>query len=179
MTMRKPGAFWIILLPRALLLPLLLLLLLPSCATPPLKTPLETGVGLYPFGTYQHQVQVEVFTPARTLNLHGVVSYQADAIKVIGLSPFGTTLFRIEENLKTGEIKKEFFMEAIRRHEERFVTLYKLIRQIITAPKGETDFTREQAHFQLSAPDAQGIYRKIQVTHSQFKLAIEVTSYAF
>ena len=152
-------------------------LLLPACVHHPLKPPV--GDGIYPFGTYQHYVRIQILNPPRTMDLRGVVSYQPEHLKVVGLSAFGTTLFRIDESLTTGELKKEFFLEIMQQHPEQFVTFYNLIREIITAPKGTMEFTKQNAHFLLSDPDELGIPRKIHVEHPQFILDVEVTSYDF
>jgi hypothetical protein len=152
------------------------LLILAGCAHKPVVIP--PGSGLYPFGKYQHHVEIHPQAPgAKAMEMRGVVSYTADAIKVIGLSSFGTTVFRIEENLKTGEIKKEFYLEIIRRHADRFVGFYKMIRELMIAPKDATDFKRGDAHFVLSQADASGIYRKIHIDHPQVILDVTVDDY--
>jgi hypothetical protein len=152
-------------------------LFLVSCTHQPLKIP--EGGGIYPYGTYQHNVKVMTKAPARTMEMRGVVSYRADGIKVVGLSTFGTTIFRISEDSKTGEIEKEFYLDIVRQHEDQFMNFYHLIRELVTAPKGQTDFVRGDAHFVLSKPDENGIYRRIHVEHPQFILDIEVAKYDF
>ena len=149
------------------------LFLFTGCAHKELRPPV--GGGLFPFGTYQHNVKIT--TPDRTMEMRGVVSYRADQIKVIGLTAFGATAFRIEG--ANGVIKKEFYLDIIKKHEDRFMYFYQMIRELITAPKGEIDFTRQGSHFLLSQPDANGIYKNIHVTHPQFTLNIEVTDYEF
>ncbi len=158
---------------------ILVLLLFTSCAHQALKLP-HSSDRLFPEGTYQHSVKIHTEQPApRTMEMRGIVASRPDKLKVIGLSTFNTTIFRIEEDLKTGEIKKEFYLDIIRQHEARFIEFYQLIRELLIAKKGELDFTRKGAHFLVSAPDAQGIYRHIQITHPQFSLDIEVTAYEF
>jgi len=152
-------------------------LLLAGCVSQPVKIP--EGGGLYPFGKYQHDVKIKVLTPPRTMEMRGVVSYTADSLKVVGLSSFGTTVFRIDENLNTGEITKDFYMDIIRKNEDKFMEFYKLVRELMTAPKGETDFKRGDAHFVLSDPDENGIFTTVHVDHPQFILDIDVTDYEF
>lgn len=149
------------------------LFLLSGCAHKELRPPL--GGGIFPFGTYQHNVKIT--TPDRTMEMCGVVSYREGQLKVIGLTAFGATAFRIEE--AHGVIKKEFYLDIIKKHEDRFMYFYQMIRELITAPKGLSDFTRQGAHFVFSGPDANGIYKNIHITHPQFTLDIEVTDYEF
>jgi hypothetical protein len=151
--------------------------ILAGCTQAPVKIP--EGGGIYPYGKYQHDVKIKILTPPRTMTMRGVVSYTADSLKVIGLSSFGTTVFRIDENLKTGEISKEFYMDIIRKNEDKFMEFYRIIRELVTAPKGATDFTRGETHFVLSDPDENGIYCTVHVEHPQFVLDIDVTDYDF
>jgi hypothetical protein len=162
---------------RSILPALLFSLTLSACAHAPLKIP--EGGGIYPFGKYQHDVKIRTIEPARTMEMKGVVAYSPESIKVVGLSSFNTTVFKIEENLKTGEIKKEFFLEIIRKHADRFMNFYYLIRELITAPKGATAFAKHGAQFTLSDPDKNGIYTKVHIEHPQVVIDVEVDDYDF
>ncbi len=134
---------------------------------------------LYPHGTYQHKVNVKIQEPARSVDLRGVIKSAPESLKVVGLSSFNTTVFRIDENLKTGVVEKEFYVDAIRRNEEKFMFFYALLKELLLAPKGQTEFDRQGAHFKISKPDENNIYRTIEITHPQVNLTIEVTSYEF
>ena len=87
-------------------------LLFTACAhQAPVKIP--EGGGIYPFGAYQHAIRVEIQQPVvRTMDMRGAVSVSADKIKVVGLSGSANGLPH-RRDVKTGEIKKEFFVEAI------------------------------------------------------------------
>jgi hypothetical protein len=148
-----------------------------SCAHQALNVP--SGDTLYPYGKYRHSVKVHVLKPEpRTMDLRGVVAVNADSIKVVGLSGIGTTIFRIEEDRHTGVVKKDFYLEIVRQHQDRFMEFYSLIRELVTAPKGATDFIRGEAHYVVSDPDDDGIYRTVHITHPQVNIDIEVTDYA-
>jgi hypothetical protein len=152
--------------------------LLSACASKPPKAPGPSEL-LYPHGTYQHKVKVQIIQPSRTIDLRGVIKSQPDSLKVVGLSSFNTTVFRIDENLKTGEIQKEFYVDTIRRNEEKFMFFYQLLKELVLARKGQTEFDRQGAHFKVSAPDENGIYRKIEIKHEHVNLDIEVSGYEF
>jgi hypothetical protein len=155
---------------------LFILTVLPACAHK-LVAPTDRGTGLFPYGTYQHNVKIHIMTPERFLEMQGVVNYSHGQLKVVGLSTFNTTVFRIEERLDTGEIKKEFYLDIVKRNEDRFMKLYHLIRGLITANKDQTDFTKDGARFLVSELDANGIYRKVHIDHEQFTLDIDVAGY--
>ncbi|HMN69555.1 MAG TPA: hypothetical protein PKC28_13525 [Bdellovibrionales bacterium] len=154
------------------------LILLSACAhKPPAVVP--TSELAYPLGTYQHAVRIDIVEPQRQMKLRGVIQSREDKLTVVGLSTFGTTIFRIEEDYKTGEIKKEFYLDVIRQHEERFMFFYKLMSQLLKIPKGTTTTDREGARFTLSEPDKNGIARHIKIEHRRVILNIEVTKYEF
>lgn len=157
---------------------LVALLLLAACTTKPLRAPPPSD-RLYPPGTYQHKVNVQIIEPARNIDLRGVIQSQPERLKVVGLSTFNTTVFRIDENLKTGEIEKEFYVDTIRRNEEKFMFFYTMLKELQLARKGQTEFDRQGAHFNLSAPDEKGIYRHIEIKEAHVHLNIEVTGYEF
>lgn len=144
--------------------------------SPPLAEP---GQGAFPFGSYQHLVHVHVNkNGVPDMDLRGVVRASDQRIQVVGLSTMNTTLFRIDENLRTGEIKKEFYLDVMRKHESRFMEFYKLIRALLTLPKGVTEVRQNGAQFLLSQPDDRGIYRRISILHPYVQLQIEVSDYA-
>ena len=141
----------------------LIFLALAACTSAPPK-PIPVSELLYPPGTYQHKVHVHIVRPVRDIDLRGVIRSEPERLKVIGLSSFNTTVFRIDENLKTGEIEKEFLVEAIKRNEEKFMFFYAMLKELQLARKGQTEFERQGAHFKISQPDEKGIFRRIEIT---------------
>jgi hypothetical protein len=152
--------------------------LLSACASKP-KAPPPASELMYPHGTYKHLVKVQIVQPVKNVDLRGFVESRADELKVVGLSNFGTTVFKIDENYKTGELTKEFYVDALKRNEERFMYFYSLLKELLNAPKGKTEFDSQGAHFVLSDPDENKVYRKVAITHPQVNLNIEVTGYEF
>jgi hypothetical protein len=147
-----------------------------SCAHKDIRPP--NGDGLYPFGKYQHQVKVNVLTPVlRLIEMQGVVAYSKEALHMVGLSTFGTTVFKIDEDFKTGELKKEFYLEIMRQHPEQFMEFYSMIRSLMLQKKGQTQFRERGAEFSLSEPDPEGIYRHIEITHPNVQIEIQVRDY--
>jgi len=155
----------------------LLTVLTVSC-THTLKAPPSSEL-IYPHGKYQHQVKVQIVQPSRTMDVKGVVESSRESLKVIGISSFGTTVFRIDENYQTGEVHKEFYVDALRRNEERVMSFYNLLKEVLATRKGVTEFEKHGAKFVLSNPDQNQIYRTMVIQHPQVNLNIEVTSYEF
>ena len=151
---------------------------LSACASQP-KAPTPVSDLMYPHGTYKHNVKLQIVQPERKVDLRGMIESKPEELKVIGLSTFGTTVFKIDENYKTGELNKEFYVDALKRNEERFMYFYTLLKELLNAPKGQTEFDRQGAHFALSEPDENQVYRKVAITHPQVNLNIEVTGYEF
>jgi hypothetical protein len=150
-----------------------------GCAHQALHAPPPSGDRIYPYGVYQHKVEIHIIDPPRDFALKGVVKFQPEGLNVVGLSNFGTTVFRITENFKTGEIKKDFYLEIMKQNSQRFEYFYSLIRELLLTPKNTTRFTKNGAKFTLSRPDENQIYRHAHIEHSQFILDIEVTDYDY
>lgn len=163
---------------KPMLFALLTALMTTACAHKITK-PTEPSALVYPHGTYQHRVKVQIVEPQRNLEVKGVIKSQPDELKVVGISSFGTTVFRIDENLKTGEVNKEFYVESLRRNEDRFMFFYSLMKELLLAPKGATEFEKQGAKFALSNPDENQIPRTVRIQHPQVNLNIEVTDYEF
>ncbi len=103
-------------------------------------------------------MNIQIQQPLRNFDVRGIIESRDDVLKVVGLSNFNTTVFRITENLKTGEVDKEFFVETIRRNEEKFMFFYRLMKQMLLARKGQTQFEHLGAVFTFSEPDEAGIF---------------------
>ncbi len=148
-----------------------------GCASQ-LKAPPPSDL-TYPHGTYQHKVKVQIQQPTKNVEVRGLIESKPEELTVVGISTFGTTVFRIDENYSTGEVTKEFYVDAIRRNEERFMYFYSLIKELLKTPKGKTEFEAQGARFMLSNPDQNQVYRTVAITHPQVNLNIEVTGYEF
>jgi hypothetical protein len=157
---------------------LLLTIFVCACSSAP-KAPPPPSDLIYPHGTYQHKVKVQIVQPVRNVDVRGVVESRPDDLKVVGISSFGTTVFRIDENYRTGEVNKEFYVDALKRNEERFMYFYALLKELLNAPKGATEFEKQGAKFTLTNPDQNQIYRTVSILHPQVNLNIEVTGYEF
>lgn len=156
----------------------LLMVFMCSCASKSVRTAPPSDLQ-YPHGIYQHKVDIKVAQPPRHFDMKGIVDFKPERLNVVGLSAFGTTVFRISEDFKTGQIKKEFYLEVIQQNSARFEDLYFLIRELLLTPKNTTHFEKRGAKFTLSKPDRSQIFRHAKIEHPQFTLNIEVTSYEF
>ncbi len=88
---------------------------------------------LFPAGNYRHEV--EIVTPNQTFTFTGLVRLSPEQIRVVALGPFGTTVFRLTEDLATGKIETEYFLEVVRRQEGRIQEYYGLVRRLLLAPR--------------------------------------------
>jgi hypothetical protein len=181
-----------------LLLPFLL-----ACSHVVKKNPEGPRTLLFPYGEYRHDVHVHlVKAPEKgpqEMDFHGVVSLQKEKILMLGLSPFGTTLFRVEENRESGDIQIESSIDAIKKHEDRIKNFYKAIREVLTLPisgfeqnpfvqvlgRNEKGFpsrfhmksSQGSLNVDLLKFDAEDIPREIDLDSENFSLKIKVTGY--
>jgi len=152
----------------------LLLLTLAGCSHAPKRPPLEEMA--FPFGVYQHKITV--LANGKRLALTGVLENKPAMIRVVGLSPVGTTSLRVQEDLLTHNLQVEVYDVALKEHENRIPRLYEMVRSGLFARKGDLEFQRQDAKFILSKADARGIPHLIEIHHPRMDLTIEVLSYA-
>lgn len=160
---------------------------------------------LFPNGTYKHNVRLELEQAPnpekpdeKRFDLKGLAQVQPEMIKVVGLSPFGTTLFKITENRATGEINVETYVDSLKRVESKIRDYYSVLRHMMIAPmkpgkrgamklaKANSDGlpevvdlkTRdESATLKFENYDKNKIPQRIQITHPRFKVDVEVAGY--
>ncbi len=173
------------------------LLSLAACATPrsPEPSPRD-ATALFPLGSYAHSVSIK--SHERSFSFRGAVERAEDHLEVVGLSPFGTTAFRLHEDLRTSQITLEFYVELLRRFEGKVRELYPMLRSLLLAERhpapdtagilfvrwdlpgknpveGRATIEGGEAVFQLSDYDGRDIPKRVSVTHPKFTLELEVT----
>jgi hypothetical protein len=111
---------------------LLATLFLTACAS---TKPLYRSPGPYlggpllPLGTYLQDISIEPKTGG-SFQFQGVLERRAKATVISGLSPFGTTMFRITDDFK-GEPKVEIFVDQLRAHADRVLGFYTGLRPLL------------------------------------------------
>ena len=126
----------------------LLLITLTGCASKTMQNPAAQRDLIFPFGVYQHEVDLTMAAPAavttellpaagavpKQVHFHGVVKLNADVINMIALSPLNTTLFRIHEDRKSSKIDTDIYIESLQKLRPQLIEYYQLMRLILTAP---------------------------------------------
>lgn len=153
------------------------LILISGCASG-LRRP-DPAQMAFPYGTYQHKVNI---TPKfrkgiNPIEVSGVVQSRQHDLRLVGLTPVGSTAFRIHEDLCEHKITKEFYIEELKKNEQHFEPLFQMIKAALFARKDTPDFMYHGAHIHLSEPDGQNIPRKIEIDHPQIEIEIDVTGY--
>jgi hypothetical protein len=133
----------------------------------------------FPFGTYQHSV---IATPKtapgiKPIEVTGVMRSEPYDVRMVGLSPMGSTVFRIHDDLCSGEVTQEFYIEELKKNQKHFSHLYQLIKAALFARQDRPEFDYHGAHIRLSEPDKKKIPRRIEIDHPYLALDIHVTSY--
>jgi hypothetical protein len=169
---------------------LLFLLLLSACVTKPPQLPEGPRDLLFPHGTYQHLVKVKLTKAPpkgpQEFEFRGVFVSEQNRLKLVALSPVGTTLFRVEEDLVTHQIKIQTYMEALKKAEDKIMQSYTVTKKILTLPASkewpsEMDFDTPEGktHLVIDAYDSNKVPSHIKVTNPQYNLEIAVVSYEF
>ena len=141
-------------------------------------TPKSTAPAFFPPGNYRHQVHVEILNaPAdapKSLDFQGALKLTHDEIKLVALSPMGTSLFRLTENLKTQEVQKEFYLESMQKNQTQVLRLYSLIRLAILARRDQSQIQQGDSQISFSNLDKDGVPATIKVKNPHFLLSIQV-----
>jgi len=139
---------------------------------------------VFPLGVYQHDVKLEIHGPKiQSYRFKGVVKISRDNIRVVALSPMGTTVFMVLDDLKTGKVRSEVYMERMRRFQSRINDYYFTIKKLLTL-KSVRDL-REGSHlaidprtvFVFGKWDRHHIPEVVKIKTPQYSVEIKVTGY--
>ena len=156
---------------------------------------------LFPYGTYQHSVKVTLSNGnaegPKEFEFRGIFEFKSDQLKLVGLSPMGTSVFRAEENLATHELKMEIYVKSSKQADEKIRQSYIITRDVLTSSindqrvkilrrnkqgmplEMEIPSQKEFVQVLLSSYDKQNIPKVLLVSHKGFKLEVKVTDYVF
>jgi|GEM_PF-6488987 len=82
-------------------------------------------------GTYLQDVSIEPKN-GKSFRFQGIFQRRATGVMITGLSPFGTTVFRIKDALTpNSEPVVEVFVDEMKPHQERFVSFYRGLRPLL------------------------------------------------
>lgn len=102
---------------------------------------------VFPDGVYQHNVVLLISgdrVTQKKFEFKGVVRLTPAAIQLVGLGPFGFTVFKVTEDLVTQEIKTEIYVEQLKKYEAKIPQYYALLRLVLVAKRGENEKNSEK-----------------------------------
>lgn len=156
----------------------LLMALLVGCASPVKKMSAGTArARLFPDGLYRHAVSLKL-SDGTTRDFDGIVDVTPKRIKVIGLSGFGTTMFRIEEERDTAAIHTTIYLKPLKPHEAEIVRFYRVLRKMMLLPvDGPLKVTLEDVEVRFSDYDENRVPGRIEMHHPKFDVAVKMVGY--
>jgi len=176
---------------KTFLLLVLSLFFLNACSSKTIKNPEATRSMLFPNGTYQHEVHVRFVhtVPGQPdhFDLSGVVKISNKEVKVIGLSPMNTTLFRLSENRESGQIEVQTYVDSLKKFESHLRDYYLVMRKFLLTPLNSENPEPQQAQFDSPSGPVQVFFKnydqnkipvKVLVQSPQFEIEIRVVGYA-
>lgn len=136
---------------------------------------------LFPYGVYKHDVGV-TFQQEGKDQFHrffGILELRPETTRMVALSPFGTTVFRLTEDKKTHQISMEFAFEPLRRLEERFRQFYSMVQASSDLPMDwkQNIGALEKVGFEVVSYRKDGIPKEMKLQNSRFSVRIEVMNY--
>ena len=164
-----------------------LILFLSSCSQRIIRSDLSHQDLMFPLGRYFHHVKLAIQTtpgtPLKEFSFNGVFQIRAESITIVALSPFGTTIMRINEDRKTGKIDIHIYYPPLEKFETPIREYYGVFRALLISAKDPHPATMKIALANATAElhvdqfDKNQIPEKIHVDHPKFALQIEVTGY--
>lgn len=181
----------------------LALLLLPfffGCASPAKHTGIdpEKSALLFPNGNYVHQVNLNIPSnpdpSKRKFEFRGAVKIAPETIRIVVLSPVGTTLFKMTEDRATGKLTVENYVSQLKPYESRLADYYASLRVLLTTarhPTGsgfrldergrptslETTVDGRPTKFAFAAYDEHQIPTELRVESATFQVDVKVLGY--
>jgi len=115
-----------------------------GCASPAKHSGIdpEKSTLLFPNGNYVHRVKLNI--PAnpdpskRKFEFRGAVKIAPDTIRIVVLSPVGTTLFKMTEDRATGKLTVENYVSQLKPYESRLADYYASLRILLTTARHPT-----------------------------------------
>ncbi len=177
-----------------------LAVLLCGCSSLKVRTnPQSFNDRVFPPGKYRHQIDLTAIIPPnseKSFRFSGALRMDESEINVVALSYFGTTLFKIKENLKTGEVSTELYMEQMKPFEPKIRAYYSVLRLVFLA-KTQSDsqlvvkardssglplelegqVNAETFIFNLSGYDKNKIPNKLKIQSPRFRADVSVEGY--
>ncbi len=113
------------------------MLFLNACVTPPPKQyvgELLTSPPEFPLGKYVHTVDVDV--PGRgNWQLQGVAQITETGINLVGLSPMGTTVFKIVDDYSAKTAQVTVYQPELKSYEDKLLGFYMQLRPHLAGRK--------------------------------------------
>lgn len=153
---------------------LLISLSFAACATHPKLDEVFEQELLFPKGEYKHKAKFEVISEeenetARPEIKKGTVTIEDQEINLYGMSSFGSAVFRVRENIQTGDLTTEIYDEKLKSQRARIDEYYAAVRNAMVLPKnGEWE-----GHTKVLAREATGRLRKIDLLKTRVPTKVE------
>lgn len=165
----------------------LVFLLFVSCAHKVIHKDLTDEKLLFPDGRYFHHVYLtlspSVSMPKKKFDFDGILEIKPETIKLIGLSPLGTSLLRITEDRKTGKVDIDVFFPVLKKLQNSILEYYSVVQMMIKTSRNprstelKIPLAKETAVLQFETFDKNHFPEKIVVQHPKFSLIIEMRGY--
>ena len=162
----------------------LALLLAGSCAEKRIVSGPIDRTRLFPPGVYHQSVRISIPSQNKSFRLEGVVAIRPETIRLFALSSFGTTVFRIQDDLARNEVATEIYVDDLKKHEKSIREFYGVVRVLLISFPRESakepyrvTIGREIASLEIKEFDQNGIPERILITHPRFSADIRVTGY--
>jgi hypothetical protein len=163
------------------LAPYVAILFLCACVTPPPKQyegELVTSAPEFPLGKYVHAVDVDV--PGRgNWQMQGVAKITASGINLVGLSPMGTTVFKIVDTYSSETAEVTVYQPELKTYEDKLLKFYMQLRPHLAGRKSDdsTEIPSDWSVQYFTNKRSAGLPPTLAVRSPHFSISVEVEQY--
>jgi hypothetical protein len=157
------------------------ILFLCACITPPPKQyegELITSAPEFPLGKYVHAVDVDV--PGRgNWQMQGVAKITASGINLVGLSPMGTTVFKIVDSYSKELAEVTVYQPELKTYEDKLFKFYMQLRPHLAGRKLDhsADIPSDWRVEYFTNKKSAGLPPTLAVRSPHFSISVEVEQY--
>jgi hypothetical protein len=147
---------------------------------------------IFPYGIYKHDIQFQVLghesadrretVAPQNYHFKGVIKLGPDLIQVVALSPFGTTVFKITDDLKKNQVTDEIYVDRVKPFEPKLLKYYGNLKTLLTTRRetlapDQTLAVDSETTIQFGKKDDNQIPETVKIMSRAYTVDIEVTGY--
>ena len=93
---------------------------------------------------------------------------------LVGLSAFGTTAFKIDEDRKSGDVQTQVYLEPMKKYEARLTEYYLILRELLVAT---SDSSGDTTHLKVTQTNEKGFPVELETRGFEKNAKLELRNF--